>query len=536
MVAAIIVAGGRTLPAATNWRPLDEARNLILLIPDGCPPALPTLARWQKGRALALDPLLCGGVRTHAANSLVTDSAAAATALATGTKTALGHIGISAGMPDARYGNTGDKRLEPLPTLLEAAQASGRSVGLVVTCSVGDATPAAFAGHSISRKAEAELVEQLVHQDLDVVLGGGKEWLLPEDRGGRRGDRADLLAVLKERGYAVVETADALAGIAAGRVWGCFASDALAPVQDRPSIAPQQPTLAAMTAKAIQLLKQDSEGFVLMVEGSQVDWACHANDPAGAVAEFLAFDAAVAEAVRFAAGEGRGRTLLVACPDHETGGLSIGRTVKGYTPLSREQVIGPLAAMQVSSGSLQAKIGQDRSPANIAAHLLAWWDIRLQPAHGDAIAALIGSGLPPAFAVGEVVSRHYTEIGWTGHDHTGTDVPLWAFGGLRPTGVVENSELGRYLAEVLGLDLAACGRERFCDLRESFADAVLDESDPANPVARVGDCRLPLNQDVLFTGDKPQLLDGVTVAVRKRIFVPAAAVEAIRRHGVSRPE
>ncbi len=515
--------------AASNWRPIDQVRNLIILIPDGCPPDLVTLARWHRNGPLAVDPLLSGQVRTHAANSLITDSAAAATALASGVKTATGSIGVSAPAAERPYGGRERAALAPLPTLMEAARRSGRATGLVVSCGLSEATPAAFAAHSASRKSEPDLLEQMVHQELDVVLGGGRDLMRPTSQGGTRVDGADLYAVLAARGYQVVETAAALDQAATGRVWGLFAPDSLTPILDRGHQPSTEPTLAAMTRKAIALLRQAPEGFVLMVEGSQIDWGCHANDAAYALHEFLDFDAAVAEALRFATGDGRGSTWVVACADHETGGLTIGNPRTGYRGRTRESVLGPLMGMRATSASLHTRVGTNTTPATIAAQVRAWWDIDLQPEALADLASLLGQGLPAGFAMGEVVSRHATDLGWSTHDHTGADVPLWSFGPGRPTGLVDNAELGRAAAQALGFDMRALATELFVDLSNAFPDVQLDRTDPANPVARVGTAALPVNQDLLIDNGATQRLDGVTILIEPtgKVYVTQRTVKRL---------
>jgi alkaline phosphatase len=116
-----------------------------------------------------------------------------------------------------------------------------------------------------------------------------------------------------------------------GPVWGLFDDSHMQPDMDRQHFAEHEPSLAEMVGKAIELLSQDKDGFFLMVEGSQVDWAGHNNDPIYMVTDFLAFDDAVKAACDFA--EEDGRTLVLAYPDHNTGGMKIGHyfTAVGYT-------------------------------------------------------------------------------------------------------------------------------------------------------------------------------------------------------------
>jgi alkaline phosphatase len=294
MVPALLAPAAR--PAAGEEIDGPAARSVILLVPDGCDQSVATVARWLRdGEPLALDPIARGFVKTAMANSVVTDSAAAATAFATGVKTCVTNEGkafLGVGpLP-------GDGR--PYATVLEGARLLGKATGLVATSEVGHATPAAFAVHVPDRGDRHAIYEQLVHAKLDVVFGGGRAFL----RGAARRDGQHLGAVLADRGYRLVRTAREMESLRKGPVWGLFAEQQMAPERDRPHVAPTEPSLAEMTGKAIELLSADPDGFFLLVEGSQVDWGHHANDPIHSVYDFLAFDDAVRVALDFAREDG----------------------------------------------------------------------------------------------------------------------------------------------------------------------------------------------------------------------------------------
>ncbi len=421
-------------------RPL--ARSAILMIPDGCGFATATLARWYLGRALRLDALLGGAVRTHAANSIISCSAAAATACATGHKTDNGMLAMTPG-PDSRS----------LLTLLEAARTSGKAVGLVVTCALSHATPAAFAAHVPHRDMTDEIMRQLVQQDLDVAFGGGYSQLLPRSRGGRRKDSLDLLAMLQARGYQLVRTAQELTSVNTTPVWGLFADEHLRPAIDRWRHAPTEPSLVAMTAKAIELLSRDPDGFFLLVEGSQIDWGAHANDPIYVVSEFLAFDSAVGVAVDFAIRDSH--TLVVACPDHNCGGLSLGSSTSPvkYDATTEDDLLAPLRRMKLTSAGIIRELGSNPSPAALREKVWQWWGVVLTDSELAEIGRLVERGMDLDYALAETYSRYYTPLGWTSHGHTGEDVPLWSFGPGRPTGLMDNTAIARSIASALGLAL-----------------------------------------------------------------------------------
>jgi alkaline phosphatase len=239
----------------------------------------------------------------------VTDSAAAATALACGVKTRNKMIGMT--RDGTKY-----------ETLLEAAKAKGMATGLVVTSTISHATPACFASHVQARSSEDLIAEQLIATKVNVLLGGGRKFFLPSsERNSGRKDDHNLIIEAKQAGYTYVETADELQKVDSPYVLGLFAMSHMM------TLAPEPP-LVVMAKKAIGLLQDkqtDSaaapKGFFLMIEGSQIDFACHANDAGGCIRQTLLFDQAVEAAVEFALKDKH--TLVLVTADHETGGLTI---------------------------------------------------------------------------------------------------------------------------------------------------------------------------------------------------------------------
>lgn len=517
---AFALAAPSRAPASV-WEPLLAARNVIVLIPDGGSQSLVTLARWARGAPLAVDPIQCGAVQTRAADRPVADSAAAATAMACGVQTSQGQIGMSP-PPDAPFSPSPPPAppLRPLASILEAAKASGRSVGLVSAGDICGAVPAAFATHLASCESTDEIAEQLVAQELDVAFGQGKEHFLPASAGGQRRDGRDLLQALAAQGVRLSDNNESARSPIPRRTWALT-----------PSGKPSAPSPAGMTAQAIARLKQNRRGFLLVVDCGLADQAARNNDARGAVRQFLAFDDAVRAALFFADGEGRGRTLVIACPAHDTGGLSIGRD--GRTPRTLEELTGPLAGPPVSAEELAGKIGADRSPATLMAHVQAWWNIRLTEPEALAILQRVSSGLSLPAALGRTVSSTHTVFGWTSHDSTGVDVPLWGYGPGRPSGVVDNVEIGQSVARAMRVNLSALTESLFVDVRQAFANAALDETDPAHPVLTVGAARLPVNQNLLILNGRQTRFSGMVVHVPRtgRTYLPRQAVDLIRSGG-----
>jgi len=303
-------------PMTTEPYPLTSAtkvRNVILCIGDGMGINTVALAGAKIGGPagkLHIERLPVSGLmRTYSADSRVTDSAAAGTALAAGIKTKNGMIGMT---PEEKG----------YCTILEAAQARGMATGLVVTCTMTHATPASFGSHIKSRKLEPAIAEQLIANRINVLFGGGRKYFLPQSTpGSGRKDDIDVIAQAREAGYMYVETAAAMRSAADTHVLGLFQLDAL-------KTAAPEPTLAQMTQKAIGLLSRADRkaavgrrGFFLMVEGSQIDWECHSNKANGAIRQTLLFDQAVEAAVNFALKDGH--TLVIVTADHETGGVTL---------------------------------------------------------------------------------------------------------------------------------------------------------------------------------------------------------------------
>ncbi|NOX38235.1 MAG: alkaline phosphatase [Calditrichaeota bacterium] len=298
-----------TIVSETQRLPLLKdrpVRNIIFYIGDGMGITQITSARiyavGPDGR-LTIDRFpITGLVTTHSADRLVTDSAAGATAMSTGVKTRNGMVGMSA--DSTAYF-----------TILEIAQELDKATGLVATSSITHATPASFAAHVPSRRMEPLIAEQLLQRKVNVLLGGGRAFFIPRDQdGSAREDNQNLLDLARNLGYTVVETRQALQDADGPYLLGLFADKGMLTRES-------EPTLAEMTEKALEILRNDPEGFFLMVEGSQIDWGGHANDAGKTIRQLLQFDEAVKVGVDFALKDFH--TLVIVTADHETGGMAL---------------------------------------------------------------------------------------------------------------------------------------------------------------------------------------------------------------------
>ena len=330
-----------------------EVRNVILLIGDGMGDSEITVARnYAKGAGgffEGIDALPITGQYTHYSlykdtgkPNYVTDSAASASEWSTGVKTYNGAISV-------------DIHGQPHPTLLKLAKEAGYATGDVSTAAIQDATPAAQVAHVLQRKcygpsATAEkcapnalenggagsISEQLLDTRPDVTLGGGAASFSEKAQAGKWAGKT-LLEQAKERGYTIVRNSADLSTVAQANqnhpLLGLFADDTMptrwngprathhgnldeAPV--RCSVNPERtneiPKLAAMTSKAIDLLKSNPKGFFLQVEGASIDKQDHQANPCGQIGETVDLDEAVQVALNFAKADGH--TLVIVTADH----------------------------------------------------------------------------------------------------------------------------------------------------------------------------------------------------------------------------
>ncbi len=526
---AVLLIAALTVSSAWAGK---KVKNVIVMVPDGCSQSIQTLARWYKGAPLTLDEMVSGTVATYMSNSIITDSAPAATAFATGYKSTDKFLSVGPRPEDILStldAPAEDMPYKPLATVLEGARLMGKATGLVATSSITHATPAAFASHVHARSLDSIIMEHMVYQNIDVVFGGGKRFLIPEADGGRRDDGENLLEVLLSRGYEFVETRDAMMAATSGKVWGLFNASHMKPDIDRAELAPTEPSIAEMTRKAIDLLKKDEDGFFLMVEGSQVDWAGHANDPIYMLGDFIAFDDAVKVAVDFA--KTNGETLVLAFPDHNTGGMTIGSYTAsvGYTATTVEDLLDPLKGMKLSAGGVAAKIGDDKSAENIKAQLAQWWGIDATDGDIDEIMALTDGGTSLDYAIGKTVCKNHTIIGWTTHGHTGDDVPLWSYGPNRPVGFFDNTELAGVVADAFGFSMDKLNDRLFVEAGKAFVFYELDKTDEKNPVLKVGNAELPCNKNILRRDGQETLLEGIVVyaPMTEKVYVSRQAVNLL---------
>ena len=295
-------------------------KNVILFIGDGMSvPQRMTADEFSRkagGSSLAMNALPFSAVtRTCSADSLVTDSAAAATAIACGEKTKNHSVGV-------------DAKGKRLVSCAEAARDAGKKVGIASTVTITHATPAGFYAHRPNRSSTYEIAIDLADSGFDFFAGGGLDRKYKNDDSPLWDDHGHAYHYAESKGYTLVrKRADFLAlRPGCGKILTRFRDDALPPSIDaRPDS--NEPTIAEITAKAIELL-DCPQGFFLMVEGGRIDWAGHANDAATNLRDVLALDEAVKVALAWQ--DAHPETLVIVTGDHETGGMSMGFAGTGY--------------------------------------------------------------------------------------------------------------------------------------------------------------------------------------------------------------
>jgi alkaline phosphatase len=281
----------------------DNPTNIILLIGDGMGLTQISAAMYSNNNRLALAKFpVIGFHKSHAANELITDSAAGGTAIACGIKTNNGNIGT-------------DENGLPTVSILEELDSMNFSTGMIVTSTIVHATPAAFAAHRARREMYEEIALDYLDANVDLLIGGGRQYFQ-----NREMDDRDLVNEFENKGYVVM---DQLYTTMNKIKWPLDKNLLYFTADKQPlTVSGGRNYLSFAVRQGVQYLEQKSnKGFFLLVEGSQIDWMNHANDGRGVVMETLDFDRAIWEAIQYA--NRKGNTLVLVTADHESGGMSI---------------------------------------------------------------------------------------------------------------------------------------------------------------------------------------------------------------------
>ncbi len=438
-----------------NRRSGKRARNVIFLISDGMSSGTFTLAdqflRWRDGRPsnwvrlYQEETARRGMVETASADSIVTDSAAAASALGSGIRVKNRSINM---------GPNGEQH----PPILMLAKEIGKSTGLVTTASASHATPAGFAANVPNRSDQATIAVQYLERGIDLVFGGGHSFFAAETRK----DGRDLLGDYAKAGYGVAKTRAEMEALkrAEGPVLGLFAEGYVPYELDRvntPELKENVPGLPEMARFALERLNRNPEGFVLQLEGGRVDHAAHANDVGALLYEQIAFDETVAIAVEFA--RKRDDTLVIITTDHGNANPGLSSGMDGG-----EKSFAALAGFRGTHQSILSKIDKESSAATIAERIRETTGLNVAEADAELLRLNLREEYRTPYrrmnsasaVLGQILANH-TDIGWIGNTHTSDHVEAAALGpgseALRS--FQKNTDLFAMMAASLGIETAA---------------------------------------------------------------------------------
>ncbi|MFM5362920.1 alkaline phosphatase [Aeromonas veronii] len=440
---------------ATSQAQAGDAKNVILFIGDGMGPTVLTATRLfkvgEEGNLEMMKLPRSARIKTFSNDAQTTDSAPSMAAYTTGVKMNNEVIAMSSDTRAVAPGKdvNGNKTVnncssdngKPVPTILELAKAAGKSVGAVTTTELTHATPAATYAHICHRDAAYDIAAQAVpggagynsalKDGVDVLMGGGANHWTPysaSNKGGRN-DNRDLTAEMKAQGYSYVTTQSELAKVTSGKVLGLFSSKSHLDYElDRVAkgAANTQPSLSEMTAKAIDLLSKNSQGYFLMVEGGRIDHALHGTNAKRSLTDAVALD----EAVKTALGKvDLSNTLIVVTADHDHT-----MTINGYSAKGN-----PVQDL-VKNGDGSTQNDVDGKPFTTL---------------------VFGNGpnrpdVRPVLTSDQVMANDYlqeTGVKLTSETHGGGDVMLFAdgAGSNRFKGTLDNTKVFGKLREALGL-------------------------------------------------------------------------------------
>lgn len=452
-----IIFLGMTMMAVTSFA---QAKYVFYFIGDGMGAGQRQITEEFKKQVLKKDEKLLmnslptvGITTTYSADTLITDSAAAGTALATGHKTNNGYIAK-------------DKDGKDLKTLLEIAQEKGMATGLVTTTRITHATPAVFASHNIDRDDENGIAVDYVDSGVDYLAGGGYRHFVGKNSGltSKRKDDRDLIGEFKERGYQVYLGEKSIKDFEkwnpkeGEKVLATFkASHMPYTIDDKNG---EYPTLKEMTDKGIELLSKDKDGFFIMVEGGRIDHASHAQDVAGTIYDTLAFDDAIKSAYEFYKKYPQD-TLIVVAADHETGGMGMGFGNNYYMKLDelknvKVSIEDTLQGIYKGDKTeyfnyIEKNLGLKNLTDKEKESILRAMKIEDEK---EEVGDTFGGYSPTAIAVAHIISER-SGMQWTTFAHTGVQVPLAVVGegAEKFTGFKDNTDVARSIANSMGKEI-----------------------------------------------------------------------------------
>ncbi|MDX5407777.1 MAG: alkaline phosphatase [Chromatiaceae bacterium] len=411
---------------------LAAPKNIIYMIGDGMGPSYLSAYRYfsddkttTEVENTIFDQLWLGMATTYPDDdTYVTDSAAGATALATGVKSYNGAISVN-------------RQHVPIGTMMQLAKTLGKANGIVASSQINHATPASFLAHNKSRRNYDAIADMYLDYRIngkpvaDVMIGGGTQYFVREDR--------NLVNEFKQLGYQFTDDYTQLDTITKAPALMLLAETALPAKLNSGFDA----MLAPLTEKALALLTPADKGFVLMVEGSQIDWCGHDNDIACAMAEMDDFAKAVAVAKAYV--DKHPDTLLVITADHETGGLSLGAA-------GEYQWLPDVVRKVKATGRSIAKQLKQAESDNTA--LALWTELTSISLTEEEQANLLATRQQDETALRNLSNQFvakYSYTGWTTGGHTAADVAVLAYGkGAKDfAGFQDNTQIAKKLMQII---------------------------------------------------------------------------------------
>ena len=299
---------------------------------------------------------------------------------------------------------------------------------------------------------------------------------------------------------------------------------------DRESTKPEEPTLAEMTDKAINTLSKDKDGFFLMIEGSKVDWAAHANDPIGMISDVLAFDDAVNEALEFAKKDKN--TLVIALTDHGNSGITMGNanTSGTYSSIPVSAYVDPL---KKASMTLEGALSQLKDDKSNLLEVAALYGID-NPTEDEKKALNESTKLNKTFV--QLLSNR-ANIGFTTGGHTGEDVFLYSYGPGKPVGLIDNTDIAHTMASSMGFDLKKLSQQLYVEAEEAFkaknTTVKIVETVKNNPVLVVTKgnkvAEFPVNKNIVKVNGKEKELKSITVQTDGKFYVSKEAIQLVNK-------
>lgn len=403
-----------------------KAKNIIMLVSDGMSTGTLNMADLYLSRKTGTGSHWLGLYRDNkvsralmdmaSASSIVTDSAAASSSWGGGARIKNGGLNI---------GING----EPHLPIWQKFKSSGKKAGCVTTVPITHATPAGFCINQKSRNDQASIAEKYLEHGFDVLMGGGNDYFSPD----KRKDKKDMYAAFGNKGYYVAHTRnEMLSAPNIGPVLGVFADNGLPYSKDRENnkeLMENTPSLGEMAQKAIDVLKDHPNGFVLQVEGGKVDWAAHGNDIAALIYDQVAFDEAVKVAIDFA--ERDGETLVIVTTDHGNAnpGVIYGKyandnfdSIQHYKHTNEWILNGIGKETSINSIKERVTYANGFTLTDEEAKTLLSYYSALQPEEG-----LYNPKNLPFRALAEIQKQH-NSVGWISMDHSADYVELALYG------------------------------------------------------------------------------------------------------------